>query len=557
MRGGLWQKTDARPDKTWQSDAAQRPLGAYYRVDAKSIADMQAAIFEVNAVYCSAAVHKGWNNPKRTIEVGPKKLAVIEPGSPVNGGHAFALVGYTRHGFIVQNSWNTDWGTDGFALLTYEDWIKNGNDAWVAALGAPMEIGFKINAKSGAKASSPVTARQTNLMTAMSSTAALADTKARAKTDGKVPWTEAEAYRHAIVMGNDGKLLQRLTDMTGPEDNLHHVAVESVAAAKPEHIAIYVHGGLNNEETAIGRARRMGPWFKANGIYPLFVVWRTGVLEALGQIGLDEVKKFEEQVMQIRSKGFGDLVDSVIGKAQNAFDRAFETLAEKLIGKAVWSQLKQNAAQAALGAGGIAQLVKALGAHKSQIHLLGHSAGSIMIGHLLDAAAGTKLNFKSCGLYAPACTTAFAVDRYGKAFASGLLKKSSLHIDLLADDAEVRDKVGPYGKSILYLVSRALEDVHKTPILGLAIAHEKSGRGKEMDLNASLHKRAYKDWRTLADEFKVVVEPHAGPKVKTAVNQTIDIAHGSFDNDVEVVNNSLKRILGHAPKDRITDLSGF
>jgi hypothetical protein len=176
---------------------------------------------------------------------------------------------------------------------------------------------------------------------------------------------------------------------------------------------------------------------------------------------------------------------------------------------------------------------------------------------LLDAAAGTKLNFKSCGLYAPACTTAFAVDRYGEAFASGLLKKSSLHIDLLADDAEVRDKVGPYGKSILYLVSRALEDVHKTPILGLAIAHEKSGRGKEMDLNASLHKRAYKDWRTLADEFKVVVEPHAGPKVKTAVNQTIDIAHGSFDNDVEVVNNSLKRILGHAPKDRITDLSGF
>jgi hypothetical protein len=543
----LWPKTDERPKKNWSEDAALRPLGAYYRVDAKSIADMQAAIYEVHAVYCSAEVHKGWNRPGAAVNVGGKKLAVIEPGHTVNGGHAFALVGYTRHGFIVQNSWNTDWGTDGFALLTYEDWIKNGDDAWVAALGAPMQIGFNIGA--------PAAARQSNLMVAVAAEAATAPVRKTAASTA--PWSEAEAYRHAIVMGNDGKLLQRLTDTTSSEDNLAHVAVEAIAEEKPDHIAVYVHGGLNDEEAAINRARRMGPWFKANGIHPLFIVWRTGVLDALGQIGLDEVKKFEERMKQIRSKGFGDFVDRVMDKAQDAFDRAFEALAEKLIGKAVWSQMKQNAAQAALGAGGIAQLAGALATHKAPIHLLGHSAGSIMIGHLLDAAANASLRFKTCGLYAPACTTAFAVDHYGAAFKAGLLGKSSLHIDLLTDEAETRDTVGTYGKSLLYLVSRALEDKHKTPILGLAIANEEDGKGKEMELNTDLHRNAYSAWRKLTDRFAVTIEAHGGPKVKTGPREIIDIAHGSFDNDLKVVNNSLKRILGCEPGVKIADLSGF
>ncbi len=37
------------------------------------------------------------------------------------GGHAFAVVGFTGDGFIVQNSWDPAWGYHGFAILTYED----------------------------------------------------------------------------------------------------------------------------------------------------------------------------------------------------------------------------------------------------------------------------------------------------------------------------------------------------------------------------------------------------------------------------------------------------
>ncbi len=52
-----------RPDEKgrigWLEEAADRPLGAYYRINTKSISDMQAAIQEVHAIYVSAHVHEG------------------------------------------------------------------------------------------------------------------------------------------------------------------------------------------------------------------------------------------------------------------------------------------------------------------------------------------------------------------------------------------------------------------------------------------------------------------------------------------------------------------
>ena len=53
------------------------------------------------------------------------------------GGHAFALVGFNRVGFVVQNSWGLRWGNCGFGVMPYEEWVKYGTDAWVAALGVP------------------------------------------------------------------------------------------------------------------------------------------------------------------------------------------------------------------------------------------------------------------------------------------------------------------------------------------------------------------------------------------------------------------------------------
>ena len=549
----LWPSIRKRPDANWAFDAAARPLGAYYRVDAKSIADMQAAIYEVQAVYCSADVHDNWGDPQKTTQVGEYDLKIIDPKAKVSGGHAFAIVGYTNGGFIVQNSWNTDWGTSGFALLTYEDWVKNGYDAWVAALGAPMRTGIMQGV--------PSSGRGPSMIAAVAAPAVMAQSTAKAEPAIE-PWTETEAYEHAIVMGNDGKLLQRLVHAESPADALKIVALEKVKDQGLGQIAVYVHGGLNSEDAAIKRVRRMGPWFEANGIHPLFVIWRTGIMEAIGQIGLDEVKTFEEQVTRIRAKGFGDIVNQVIAKAREAFDRAFEAAAEKFIGKAVWSQMKQNAAMAAAGEAGMVKLVETLAGHDVPIHLLGHSAGSIMLGHMLDAAAGPLggKGFATCGLYAPACTLDFAAEHYGPALqAGGVLANGALHIDILSDEAEAADTVGPYGSSLLYLVSRALEDMHKMPLLGLDIALRSSGKGDEMELNEPAHRKAYKAWKAAIKGHPAVsVSKHAGPKIEIGPKETATIAHGTFDNDLKVVNDSLKRMLGGGPLEfPVTDLSGY
>lgn len=56
-----------------------------------------------------------WDNPKRK-----GKLDKYRPLKDA-GGHAVALVGYTKNYFIVRNSWGLKWGDKGFgyASLAY------------------------------------------------------------------------------------------------------------------------------------------------------------------------------------------------------------------------------------------------------------------------------------------------------------------------------------------------------------------------------------------------------------------------------------------------------
>ncbi len=44
------------------------------------------------------------------------------PGQPLLGGHAMTVVGYDGKGFIIRNSWGTNWQDDGYTTFPYEDW---------------------------------------------------------------------------------------------------------------------------------------------------------------------------------------------------------------------------------------------------------------------------------------------------------------------------------------------------------------------------------------------------------------------------------------------------
>lgn len=42
-------------------------------------------------------------------------------GTSLEGGHALAVVGYDKQGFILRNSWGFDYGTNGYTHMDYKD----------------------------------------------------------------------------------------------------------------------------------------------------------------------------------------------------------------------------------------------------------------------------------------------------------------------------------------------------------------------------------------------------------------------------------------------------
>lgn len=550
----FWPYADRRgryiqPKEGWNQDAAERPLGAYYRINKDSLLEMQAAIHEVHAIYASAKVHEGWllekTNQLTTIDmVGKKEM----------GGHAFAIVGYRPDGFIVQNSWGPRWGYRGFAVLPYADWLQNGMDAWVAVLGAPVAV-----------AGSPVALSTSSLQDlpkqGHNGTVALSGgrvTFVAARNPAVAPWPEDRAYQHSLVLGNDGRALHRLLAAGTAEQNVATVAEELpakwLAQSGKRKLAIYAHGGLNDEEASLRRIRILAPYFLANGIYPLFVTWRTGFGDSIAGILEDRAKSLGIDLDLLRSRG---LFDDVRAAIVEAMDRAFEAAAERILAKAVWTQIKQNAEAAAAGgglallAGHLQRLKQAMG--DLEIHLVGHSAGAILLGHLLERLSQRKIRTGSMTLYAPACTMAFARRHYGRAFERGILDPATVVLELLSDEREKDDTVGPYGKSLLYLVSRALEEVHKMPLLGLAVAWDGNGNGQDV-----FNRQRLRD----IDAWLDLWGPHPKPRLTTAKQvsdgqRMISAGHGSFDNNVEVVTDTLKRIRGEALEHRVESLGGF
>lgn len=570
-----------RPQPGWDEDATTRALGVYYRVDKKSVVDMQAAIYEIGAIYVSADVHDGWTLDASPMPASHDKLPRIERQAKATGGHAFALVGYNERGFVVQNSWGTDWGASGFAILSYEDWVTNGTDAWAVALGVPQDLS-DITSRQAATTSRGKAARAASGFRVMAGRG-LTDVGATLRVQDNPrddPWpfnhvfdhkpyqplrTDA-AYTHTLVSGNDGQLMA--TDFTRDRRDRLGLAREIVverplawakaAGGKTVKLALYAHGGLNNELASIQRIRVLAPYFLANGIYPLFFTWKTGPGETLKAM----VEDLAHRVIDgQRSEGWLDRLREAAGEAK---DRALEAVARQFA-RGIWAEMRENAAGGATADHVLdlsAQLLRELrdqlakAGQALELHLVGHSAGSILLGHLLDRLDGRDvLPVASCELYAAACSSGFAVQHYGAAHQAGVLPLDRLRLHVLTDGNERADGLPDarrdiYGKSLLYLVSRALDDVRKQPLLGMERALVKPdpawvddqwalgpGGKPNPDVAAWLKRWPGGD----------LLQRVASPKVRiTKAGDQIDASHGSFDNNIDVLTGTLERIRGGA-----------
>ena len=454
-------------------------LGAYYRVH-PSIADMPAAIHEAGAVYVSARVHEGWYNPVNG-RIEPQSL------SP-QGGHAFAIIGYNAEGFWVQNSWGPGWGHDGIALWEYADWMRGITDCWVLRIGVPTPSAFEVRARSG-------------LGTVQS---------------GSEPQTTP---RRIDIAGHfthldDGQFYDRGRYHSNAQDAEQTVAYLAENLDTYPRLLLYAHGGLNSPKVSACRIAAMKDTFKKNGIYPFHFMYDTGLLEELKDVVIGKAHESEQ-----RAGGLSEFSDKMIEKMV------------RRIGTAIWSEIKKGAERAFTEQGHGTTIFETIRDYLSgkdvEIHLVGHSLGSIFIGHLLDRMsilANWPFAIKTITLLAPACRTDFFNEKFLPRLVSGTAgarQVESFAMYCLNDERERDDTVtSAYRKSLLYLVSNAFEASGQSSILGMQVFQD----------DADLSK---------ADE--VVYAGDASSSI------TDSRTHGGFDNDVTTMNRILQRVLRDMP----------
>ncbi|MDD4882381.1 MAG: C1 family peptidase, partial [Gallionellaceae bacterium] len=503
-------------------DAMRCPGGAYYRVNHRQVRDMHAALAEVGILYVGLMVHEGWAKPGPAsaainYQEGGKnktlKLPIITRKGRADCGHAIAIVGYAEQGFIIQNSWGTDWGNGGFALLPYEDYMLHATDVWVAQLGVPVSVDVWSEAEATYDTISEGASRALPILT----------------LDSLRPYV--------IDVGNNGELSGSGDYWTSPDD-LERLVTQDIPnttqAWKKRRVMLYLHGGLNSEKAAAKRVAAMRGPCLANEIYPLHVMWETGFMESLGSY-------FGDWFSHADKLSGRSLLDSVGEGRDWMIERS---LAVSL--RAIWGEMKENARLASehreqLGAMQLlANYIKSAGKAGGkdwELHVVAHSAGSIFFAHMLQHILALQLPLRSVQFLAPAVELALFRDQVFSVASQGLCPLPILY--LLSDAAERADTVGSqlvYGKSLLYLVANACEHKRGTPILGMQACLE-SDRAM---------KTAYQG--QAADGLPSLIIAGAGrePEGKEQASSQ-STSHGGFDNDPATMNSVLHRILGGAP----------
>jgi hypothetical protein len=493
-------------------DATKRPLGAYFRVNHRDVVAMHAALAEVGILYATAQVHSGWD----AVDPATGDIPLEES---IQGGHAFAIVGYDERGFWIQNSWGRSWGLGGFARVSYDDWLQNGTDVWVARLGVPVVLD---NSRSQAIARSDLSGRTEAI-------------------------SQADLRAHVISIGNDGKLREGGPFGTTREDVREIFRTDFANATKQwkkKRLLLYAHGGLVSEQSALQRVADYREALLEAEVYPLSFVWKTDLWTTFTNIIQDAVRRR-------RPEGF---VDGAKDFLLDRLDDGLEQILRLGGAKAVWDEIKENAFAATTSAAGgfriAAPFIADLARQGVEIHVVGHSAGSIFHALPVQLLTGKKLTGRlaklsgynlpiaSCTLWAPACTLKLFHECYLPAIKDGKIGRFTLFT--LTDRAECDDDCAKiYNKSILYLVSNALEDQAHIPLPGLMRRPGEPLLGLECSVRADSKINSIfhgpHDW---------VLSPN--PKAVGQADAAGAHHHGDFDDDEATLKATLARILGHA-----------
>lgn len=292
-------------------------------------------------------------------------------------------------------------------------------------------------------------------------------------------------------------------------------AVRSYAVATDHpHLVLYAHGGLVDEKSALGYAKAVLPWWKAHGVFPVFFVWESGLLEILRQFIV----------------GPRDLADFTTDPLIEAATRIPGTIA--------WNGMKESArlssgTDAGGGyAGGALQFARGLAAVVADqpiaVHAVGHSAGAIFHSHFLPALHALGVGIDSLALLAPASRVDLFKEKLLPLHGHAVQRLSFFTME---EDAERQDDCfGVYRKSLLYLVSRAFEGAAlRKPIVGLEQCISK---------DATLAALFGLQGNAARAELQLSYAPGRDPNPLTQA-----LRHGDFDNDPKTMSAVLRRVL--------------
>jgi hypothetical protein len=501
-------------------ECMKTPLGAYYRVSARRIDDMQSAITELGAIAASAAIHEGWRKPAARQRHG-KPSWVIDRSPVEMGGHAFLIAGYNDDGFLVQNSWGTSWGHNGYATLRYDDWLDNGYDAWVGRPGVPQLGGGKGRRQmiSGGRtlvaASGPDLVRLKSYVIDVTAGGMLS-------SQGKVTSSPTQIDAMAVAM------------------EAQHDAW--ITATSPERrVVLYAHGGLVGEAGGIAIADRMIDWWKANHIYPIHIVWESDPITTI----------FKNVAHQREGLPSGGLLDG----AWEALDTALEGAGRSI--RPLWERMKTNAKMASdpllnnqprTVQPGVTLFIEKLADYwlrhpELEVHLVGHSAGSVVLGAAVKRLFAYNVPVDSLQLMGGAIRADDFVRDVVPRLATapggdGMVRRFAAYD--LHDGPELDDVCpGPpapavYHKSLLYFVARSLEQLpqnFEVPMVGL----EKS-LGVSYTMPDGLPHPLI---AAMGGPVNVVLAPNSA---NAADSRSKAHGHGEFDDDPDTMTSVVLRI---------------
>lgn len=357
----------------------------------------------------------------------------------------------------------------------------------------------------------------------------MSDASLTAERGSHLTPAQLAALKPHVINTEDGALASRgrarpatVDEFVTSAADVRKIVREHLPAFIAEHqpgpvpVMVWAHGGLVSKAAGFETAHTQVQWWRDNGVFPLHMVWETGLLTSV----TDAVRR------ALGSRGFTDFTDGLI-----------ETGARLLGGRQIWEDMKLDAAANALDDGGATVLARELAAFMAEnpdaitLHAVGHSAGSIFHSHFVPRALAEGVpEFETVSLLAPAVR----LDTFEATLlpAAQSAKIRDLSVFTMTDPKERDDNVaGIYRKSLLYLVSRAFEPERDAQILGMA---------KHLDASAPT-----RDYLRATDDRLVL-----SPITNGLRRSSLATSHGDFDNDGPTMNSVARRVAG---RDRIEE----